>query len=147
MAYCTSADVKAEFKSLDISSVNASVPAATIDAMCDQASAYIDGYIDNRYAVPVTGTASLLILKMIAIILVKARVISLLSVKTPVDKTKQDPDGLTLIATANKMLDQISKGVLGLVDATLISSEAGMDSRTINGICGPPQFHRGREEW
>lgn len=133
MAYCSHTDVESEFKDLTLSA-STSVTDTEVDAWCDQESSLIDGLIQNRYDVPVTGTAALLILKAIVIMLVKARLISVLSVKTPIDSTKQDPDSQKLKDQAMKLLDLIAKGKLALVDAVLAGSgTGGMTSYLIDG--------------
>lgn len=146
MAYCSHTDVESEFKDLTLSA-STSVTDTEVDAWCEQESAVIDGLIQNRYDVPVTGTAALLILKAIAIMLVKARLISVMSVKTPIDTTKQDPDSQKLKDQAMKLLDLIAKGKLALVDAVLAGSgTGGMTSYLIDRtVC--PEFAVDSEKW
>jgi phage gp36-like protein len=131
VAYCTDTDISSEFKAITFSSTSA-VTDTEVDGFIDQASATIDGIIASKYEVPVTGSASLLVLKMICIWIVKARILSILSVKTPQDKTKQDPDGPTLLKQAMDMLKAIKKGDLILTDATASSSDDGMSSFLMN---------------
>ena len=131
MAYCTDTEISSEFKDITFSASTA-VKAAEVDDFIDQSSALIDGIISSKYEVPVVGSGSVLILKMICIWIVKARILSILSVKTPQDKTKQDPDGPTLLKQAMDMLKAIKKGDLVLNDATVVSSDDGMSSFLMN---------------
>lgn len=132
MGYCQVSDIIGEFKSIVFTSSSASSPSAvtleSVGTFITQASSMIDGRIQNRYSVPVTGTASLIMLKAICIMLIKARIISIYANKGPVDKTKQDPDGRTLNDAAIKLIDQICNGVLKLIDAQAVNTEAGMTS-------------------
>ena len=145
MAYSTVANVESEFKDIDFSA-STTITDTEVTAFISEADALIDATIDNRYVVPVTGAASLLILKTISIWLVKARILSILSVKTPQDKTKQDPDGPTLRKDALKMLEMISKGQLTLVDATLVDTEGGMTSYLMDATI-QKQFKTNRDQW
>lgn len=132
MAYCTNTDISSEFKDITFSATTA-VTDTEVDDFIDQMSSLIDSFISNRYETPVTGPISLLILKFICILLVKSRILSILSVKTPQDKTKQDPDGPTLWDRALKMLEQLKKGQLILPDADGPGSfEGGMSSFLMN---------------
>ena len=127
MAYAVYTDVASEFKDITFSSTTA-VTDTDVTAWIAQASELIDGYLASKYEVPVTGVNSLLILKMICILLVKSRILSVLSVKTPQDKNKQDPDGPTLYKQAMDLLKDIKKGLIQLSDATLSNSADGLTS-------------------
>jgi hypothetical protein len=131
VAYCTDTDISSEFKGITFSASTA-VTDTEVDGFIDQSSSLIDGIISSKYEVPITGAASLLIMKMICIWIVKARILSILSVKTPQDKTKQDPDGPTLLKQAMDMLKAIKKGDLILTDAVASSSDDGMSSFLMN---------------
>lgn len=127
MAYATYTDVASEFKDVTFSASTA-ITDTEVTEFIVQAEAYINSYISTRYEVPVSGSVSVLILKTVVILLVKARILSILSVKTPQDKTKQDPDGPSLIEQAKKMLEMIKKGTLPLTDATVNSTGIALTS-------------------
>lgn len=131
MAYASSSDVSSEFKAIVFDS-NSAVTNTEVGTFLDQASALIDGTIGNRYEVPVMGSASLLVLKMICIWLVKSRILSILSVKSPQDATKQEPDGPSLYKQAMDMLKAIKTGALLLTDATAASTDGAMTSFLMN---------------
>lgn len=131
MAYCTYTEVSSEFKDITFSASTA-VTDTEVSDFIDQSSSLIEGIIASKYQVPVVGNMSLLVLKMICIWIVKARILSILSVKTPQDKTKQDPDGPTLLQQAMDMLKAIKKGDLVLTDATAASTNDGMGSFLMN---------------
>lgn len=131
MAYATVTQVASEFKGITFSASTA-VTDTEVSSFIEQADAMINGYVSARYDTPVSGSASLAILQMICIWLVKSRILSILSVKTPQDKTKQDPDGPSLFKQAIDMLKDIRSGKLVLPDATLSGLEGGMTSFLMN---------------
>lgn len=132
MAYSLAADIQSEYKAINFAASGAAVSTAEVTEFITQADAFIDGIVSNRYETPVTGTVSLAILKTISIWLVKSRINSILSVKTPQDKNKQDPDGPTLRTQALEMLKQIKNGQLKLPDAVGSDTEGGMTSFLMN---------------
>lgn len=131
MAYCTNSDVSSEFKDITFSGTTV-ITNTEVDGFIAQADAFIDSYLSTKYEVPITGSISLLVLKTISITLVKARLLSIMSVKTPQDKTKQDPDGPTLRDFAMKMLKDIKSGIIPLVDAIAVSTDDGLSSFLMN---------------
>jgi len=140
------ADITTEFKDIEFTTTT-TVKAAEVGDFIDQASFTIDSFISSRYSVPVTaGAGAVLVLKMICIWLVKARVLSILSVKTPQDKTKQDPDGPSLYKQAMDLMKIIKNGQLPLVGATLVSSDDGMSSFLMNEEL-THDFRVGENDW
>lgn len=145
MAYCTNTHISSEFKDITFSTTTA-VKDTEIDDWILQAGALIDGYVSSKYEVPVTGASSLLLLKMICIWLVKSRILSVLSVKTPQDKTKQDPDGPSLLKQAMDLLKLIKSGQLPLTDAVSISTDDGLSSYLMNETISH-DFETGENNW
>lgn len=145
MAYCTAAQVQAEFKDLPVDSDSA-ISATDLGQWIEEFDAVIDSYVGVRYVTPVTGDASLAILRMIEIWLVKSRILPILSVKTPEDKTKQDPDGPGYYKKAMDMLTQIKKGQLPLLDATSTGSGSRMTSYN-KDLTVTREFKKDRANW
>lgn len=145
-AYAEVANVQAEFKALDITTAGRSLTSTSVDDFITSAEAEVDSRISNQYVVPVTGPISVALLKQITIWLVKARILSILSVKTPQDKTKQDPDGPSLRKQALEALDGISKGTIPLVDATAATNAVGVESYN-RDLCVKHDFTIERKEW
>jgi phage gp36-like protein len=152
MAYCLYTDIQSEFKDLPLTLAAAPSPSSItqedVTEFIDQSSSMMDSYIINRYEVPVSGApVSLKFLKMICIWLVKARVLSILSVKTPQDKTKQDPDGPSLYKQAIEFLKEIKKGNLVLTDATQVDGYDGGMSSYLMDECVEHDFKIGENAW
>jgi phage gp36-like protein len=128
-AYCTTSDIEAEIKALDLSASNAIPTTAQVTAFIDQESARIDSYLTTRYDTPITGTESLLFLKVICISLVAWRVSEIISTR----KTQQLPNGMisqdVSLATAYKRaikdLEALRKGDMSLPDEDAKNSAAG----------------------
>jgi phage gp36-like protein len=131
MAYCTDTDISSEFKDITFSA-STTITDTEVDGYIDQASSLIDSYLIAKYQVPITGSASLLFMKMICIWLVKSRILSILSVKTPLDKTKQDPDGQKLYDQAIELLKKLKSGAIQLTDAVASTSDDGLTSYLMN---------------
>lgn len=119
MSYCGEQDVKNEFKNIVWDTTNG-IASSTITEWCNQESSVIDSYLSAIYVTPVTGAVSVLTLKKIAIMMVSSRVKKTLQVKE-VNQANQD-QVIDEYATALEMLSNISKGLLILTDATLISN-------------------------
>ncbi len=145
MAYCTNTDLALEYKAI-VFSGSSSISSTQVDEFGVQASALIDSYIGTKYDLPIVDTSALSLLKMIAIWLVKSRINSILSVKTPQDKTKQDPDGPALYEQAIKMLEALRSGKLTLVGADSASSDQGLTSY-LKDLDVDYQFQMESESW
>jgi hypothetical protein len=127
--YCTTADVIAEFKALDTTSTGAAVTSTKIDAMRDQAYAYINAKIGNKYAVPISSSASCAaIVKMVELWIVKHRIQSIIPIRTGNSDAKQNDRPDALMEKAELVLDQIVSGKLKMDGADLASSADGASS-------------------
>ncbi len=127
-AYAVYGDIASEFKqgSFTASSI---VTSTQVTQFITEASAYMDGRISNKYSTPITGTASLIILKTICIMIVADRVRKILEVKTG-DSNKDSNASKGEKGQAEKMLDMIVKGDLPFLDSTLASSDDGSKGYT-----------------
>lgn len=131
--YATTAEVKAEFKALDTSSSGAVITDAKIDSWRADAYALINGSIGNKYETPVSSSASCFgILRMIEIWLVKARIQSIIPVKTGTDAAKQGESPDDLEKKAKSLLQSISDGKFKMDGATLASSADGVSSFNVS---------------
>lgn len=118
--YCTEANIEGWFPGVDFSA-NTKLTAAKVAEFITGNSAYIDGRIAAKYTVPITGTASLLVVKKICEYLTIAECNAVLLAglgdrgegNYPIDYNKR----------ALEMLDRIESGELDLPDATAASSD------------------------
>ncbi len=132
--YCTTQEVKDEFKDLDTTSAGVAVTTAKIDGFRDQQFAVINGRIGNKYSTPVASSATqaFAILKMIETWMVKARVQGVTGVSTASDKAKQNESPKDLEKKASDMLDMICAGKLRLEGATLLQTGDGVSSFNVD---------------
>lgn len=145
MAYSVVADIQNEFKDTVFSSTTA-VTDDDVEDFITSADALIDSYLSSKYVVPFLDVTSLALMKMISIWLVKARILSILSVKSPQAPTTQEPDTPNLYKQAMALLKDIKDGKIQLTGATLISSEDGLTSYLMNEDVSY-DFHRQENDW
>ena len=127
-AYCDTDDVNAEVKGLTLSA--STIPTTDqVTEFIDQESARIDASVSARYAIPITGTDSLLFLKRICIALVTWRVSDIISTRKqqmlPNGMISQDLAGATAYKQAVKDLEALRKGDIKLPDEDVLNSSAG----------------------
>lgn len=131
MAYCTNAEVAAEFKNLTFS--GSSTPTSTtVDNWIAQADAEIDSRVGLKYVVPLTGSNALIIAKQLSTAIVAERVRRTLKIKTSEEATRQDGRAGDTAKEARDMMTQIVEGKLKLSDATLASSQDGVASFNVS---------------
>lgn len=145
MAYSTNSQVAGEFKNISFSA-STPVTDTEVDRFIEEIDQYIDSRIGKKYEVPVTGSASIIILRQISIWLVADRVKKILEIKNVNSKAVAQGVRPGLYEEAMEMLDDIVDGDLLLPDATLLSSGDGFDSYTYaNSI--DPTFKRNTDQW
>jgi len=132
MGYCTVADIKSDFKGIEIEATGTSITVDEAQDIIDQTSAYIDGRIGIRYAVPVedcAGSSAALILKTICLFFCAERVKNILEVKTGSTQHESDKkQAANFSRTPKDDLDRIVAGELLLADAPLLNSTGGVTS-------------------
>lgn len=135
MSYCTYSDVAKEFKSITFSSSTA-VTDSQVTAFIAQADAVINAKIGLKYAMPITDTDALTILKMISVGMVADRVRDIVKTQSGDAQTSQQArprGGATTPASPWAMLDSIVKGDMLLGSAALASSADGVKSGMTDG--------------
>lgn len=131
MSYCTYSDVAAEFKNITFSA-SSSITDTEVTEFIAQADAYIDSRIGLKYQVPITGSASLKIVKRLSIWLVSARIKEILTVKLGQPIGEQETRSGDLNQMANDELSLIVKGQMTLSDSDLVSSADGVRSYAVD---------------
>ena len=150
MAYATVQDIQSEFKSVAFSATT-SVTSAEINSFIGQADQEINAHISVKYALPIIDVDGLKFLKAIAISIVADRVAGILKVKTANQKVDQNSKTGHSSVWGRKMLKQLQKGELFLVDATGASlpkatTHDGFESYNVeNGI--EHTFKKGEDQW
>lgn len=150
MAYTDITAIQGEFKSVTFSATTA-VTTDDIARFISEEEAFLDAHVGTIYTTPVTGTEALKIMKLMSTLLVKARILDILEVKT--GKTDEDQGG----GAAEKLRDRIlneDTGILSLIkkklfllsDATLVSSSGGVSSYTQSNSL-TSQFQKGVDQW
>ncbi len=146
MAYCTKAEVQAEFKQLSLDS--GSLSTDTLEQWIEEADALIDGRIGLKYSTPIvvgTSPKSFKIVRSLSRRLVAERVRNFLKVKT--GDPEKDQEGTTPEKKEiMQMLKDIQTGDLLLSDATLMNSDnVTKDYNSDNDI--EHVFQAGEEQW
>lgn len=132
MGYCTVADIKSDFKGIEIEATGTSITTAEAEEIIAQASSYINGRIGVKYVVPVALAASsdaMMILKRICIFICGERVKNILEVKTgstQMESDKKQP--INSMRTPKDDLELIVKGLLLLPGADLAGAAQGVSS-------------------
>lgn len=145
MAYCTYANVASEFKNTTFSATSPVTDTEVTDIIT-QTDAEIDARLSTVYQTPITGASSIILLKTISIYISAARVSKIIEIKTG-ESDKDQPRRVEERLAAEKMLQDIIKGVLPLVDATKKVSTGGVRSYTSDNTCIKPVFDVTKDQW
>ncbi len=125
MAYASVEEVVSEFKDLEVGT-GTSVTDSEIGRFIDEADAYINSKLGLVYQVPITAPEAFPILRMIEVYLIKARINSILEIRSGQEEIVQN--GINNAEVANKMLDNLVAGIMVLPGAIMITSKAGVSS-------------------
>lgn len=145
--YCTTPEVIGEFKSLNTTSTGVAITDAKIDGFRDDAFAYINAKIGNKYATPIPADAGCFaIVRMIELYIVKARIQSIIPVRTAADGAKQNEKPEDLAKKADDLLEVIVSGKIKMAGATLASTSDGVSSFNVDQ--GTPHIvKKARWQW
>lgn len=144
--YAAATDIQSEFRKIDFSASGALVSTAEVNEFIDQVEAYVEGRVSCKYAVPITATAAIPIIKMIVTYLVKDRVSKIIKVKTNNNSAQDEEQNLTEMA--EEMLDNICSGDLKLVGQATLETDEGISSWAAqNTSTFTRKFKRGIDQW
>ena len=113
MAYCTTTDIQAEFKTLSFApSSDQGLTIGQVNGFIDQASAIIDSQISNCFSLPISDTtenqSTLLMLKTVNVWLVADRIVPILQIKTRSNNLEQSGQNeITYYQKAMSLLNKI----------------------------------------
>lgn len=148
MGYCQTADIQAEFKSIQFSTTSL-VTAQSVAQFITEAGGLIDATIGSRYVTPITGdTTSLALLSLLCRVLVSDRIRGILQVKqaTNSDANSNVKGDSFRTSDVLAMLNEIKNGVVVLSGATLQLQNAGFYSN--NQASGETaRFQKDRKQW
>lgn len=130
MPYTVATDIESEFKSITFGSDTA-VTLTQVNEFIAQEEAAIDAEVGAVYVVPVTqGPQAVSLMKLMSQLMVKARVLDKLYVKTGDQKADQGVTSVDLRKRVADMLKRIVKKEVPLLGASLISTVGGVKSYT-----------------
>src|ERR1035437_4082852 len=127
MAYCTNAEVSADFKNITFG-VTGNVTSSAVDQFIAEADALINAYIGTVYTVPVTASGDgLNLLKLCSRSLVTGRIKKIMEVKQEKSPdASQNIVGVLLSPTmVMKILNDIQSKAIALSGAALLNSGQG----------------------
>lgn len=144
MAYCTEAQVQAEFKDLPITSTSA-IKSANVTEYIAEADAALNAIIGTRYQVPVTTGAALTLCQMMSRGLVADRIAGILAVKTATEKINQDATKMSR-KEIFQMAKDIAAGKVAFDGAVLVETGGGVASYVSSNVV-ERTFKRGEKQW
>ena len=145
MAYTSATAVQSEFKSITFSTSTA-VTTADVTEFIAQEEAALDVEAGTVYTTPITGTNALAVMKLMATLMVKARVLDILPVKVGSDGAEQDSGSKALRDRVSAMIERIKSKSILLADATLLQSSGGVRSYA-NDNALTQVFKRETQSW
>jgi hypothetical protein len=146
--YTTVAAIQSEFKSVTFGASTA-VTSTDVDEFITQEETALEAEVGTIYAIPITGAAGISIMKLMATLMVKARIVDLLQVKTGDAKADQVNSGEPLrdrVHGDNGLLTKIVSKKLTLTGATLVESSGGVKSYAVDNDL-TPEFQSGVDQW
>jgi hypothetical protein len=150
MAYCTQADIEAEFKGITFSASGTVVTTTQLAEFIDQESTYIDARAGLRYVMPVLSASypdAYKILKRICIFRVSQRVKNKMEVKREeTQKSSEEKYIQNKVMTPNDDLDLIVKGLLLLKNVPLAAKNGGVNSFNVS-TCVKHVFDTTKQQW
>lgn len=144
MAYCTEAQVQAEFKQLDITSTTA-IKTGNVAEFIAESDAEINAIIGTRYVVPVASGEALTLCRMMSRALVANRVAGILAIKTGNQAQDQNASRMSR-EDVLKLARSIADGKVAFEGADLIDGDGGVKSY-VSGTDVERVFKRGDKQW
>jgi hypothetical protein len=149
--YCAKQDIIDDFKSLSIENSGTVVTTAKVEEWIDQESSFIDGYISQRYILPIveaTYPSAFNVLKRICIFRVSQRVRNVIEVRSDATQVNSQEKFLdNRVRTPNDDLMEIVKGKLVLIGVPTRSSTLGVASFTSKASGACAKFDVNKQQW
>lgn len=145
--YAAVADIQAEFKSIDFSATGAAISTADATEFITQEEAGLESEVSSVYSVPITGTKAIAVMKLMTTLMVKARILDILPVKTgsrPPEQGESESEKLRTRVT--DMVEKIRKKEMMLIGAVLLESSGGIKSYAVDNDLDHT-FLKGEDQW
>jgi hypothetical protein len=136
MAYTTEALIESEFKSVDFGASTA-ITSSDITEFISQEESLLNARLSGRYVMPTTGTEAVKIMRRLSTMMIKARVLDILEVKTGDTTPDQGMPGDGLRKQVDDIVKMILEGDMDLVDATLSEASEGVSDYNSRNIQYP----------
>ena len=143
--YTSVAAIQSEFKSMTFGASTA-ITSDDVGEFITQEETALEAEVASVYAIPVTGTAGIAIMKLMATLMVKARILDITQVKTGDARVDQANSGAPLRERVREMLDRIKEKKLTFASATLAESSGGVKSYAVDEDL-TPEFQSGTDQW
>lgn len=144
--YASSGDVTSEFKDITFGA-STPVTSTEVDNFIDEAESEINSRLSLKYVVPITGTVSLKLMKMITVWMVAERLRAILEIKEVTqDEQGQDVRPAKGRKEALQIIGDILKTKMKLTDAELATSHSGVKSFATS-LDNPHTFKRNCDQW
>lgn len=151
MVYCTADDITSDFKNQDFTAADALVTTAEVTQFIVESDALINSYVGMRFAVPITDSDALELMKLISRSLSSSRVKDILVQKTEESggsegKPIEVRQGLLAYTDCIKTLKSIASGERFLFGATKNVSNEGLYSENV-ALDIQPTFEKSTKQW
>lgn len=119
MSYCTKENIQSEFRNI-VFSATTTVTIDEVERFIVESDSLIDMYLGSKYVTPITGTKSLIVMRLLSIKLTVQRIKDVLYYKFSPnqEQSKEERYSYAEKDFAMKLLNQIVKGEVTLSDAT-----------------------------
>jgi hypothetical protein len=149
--YCEKQDIINDFKSLEIQNSGTLVTTLKVEEWIEQETSFIDGYISQRYILPITESSfpsAFNVLKRICIFRVSQRVRNVIEVRSDATQVNSQEKFLdNRVRTPNDDLMEITKGKLVLIDVPTRSNSLGVTSFTSKSKGNCAKFDVNKQQW
>lgn len=144
--YTSVSAIQSEFKSVTFTTTSA-VTTDDVNEFINQEEAALESEVCSIYSVPIVSDRGVAMMKLMATLMVKARIVDILQVKTGDAKADQASSGQPLRDRVKELMDKIiSKKVQFSSDEPLVQSSGGVQSYASSNDL-TPEFRSGEDQW
>lgn len=147
MTYASIIDIQDNFRNLPITA-NSDINTDRVNRFLSDEGGFIDSHLVSVYVLPITGVASLKLLKSIEAAFVVAKIASIIDLKQSTSSIgmKQEFNKRQYAEIHMQYLKDLQRQIITLPDAVLLNSKYGVSSYTEeNNIL--PEFDKNLSQW